>query len=75
VVELKRGRGSDAVVGQVSRYMGWVKENLAGSHRVFGIILAADADEEMRYAVAAHPNLLARYFAIKLELTDEPPGR
>lgn len=73
VVELKRGRGSDTVVGQISRYMGWVKKHLAAGHEVFGIIIAADADEEMQYAVTAHPNLRARYFVIKLELTDEPP--
>jgi RecB family endonuclease NucS len=73
VVELKRGRASDRVVGQISRYIGWVKENVAKRHEVFGLILAADGDEAMRYAVAAHPNLRARYMVIKLELTDEPP--
>ena len=31
VVELKKGRASDAVVGQVLRYMGFVKEVLAES--------------------------------------------
>ncbi len=28
VIELKKGRPSDQVIGQVLRYMGWVKKNL-----------------------------------------------
>ncbi len=28
VIELKRGQSSDSVVGQILRYMGWVKENI-----------------------------------------------
>jgi hypothetical protein len=28
VIELKKGRPSDCVVGQILRYMGWVKQNL-----------------------------------------------
>ena len=73
VVELKRGRGSDIVIGQISRYMGWVKEHLAEGRNVLGIILAADADDAMQYAVAANPNIRARYFKLKLELSDSPP--
>jgi RecB family endonuclease NucS len=30
VVELKAGRAHDRVCGQILRYIGWVKENLAG---------------------------------------------
>lgn len=74
VLELKRGRGSDIVVGQISRYMGWVKEHLAGdAQQVRGIILAADADEQMQYAVSANPYIQAKFFRLKLELLDTPP--
>ncbi|SRR5713101_291647 len=73
VVELKRGRGSDIAVGQISRYIGWIKEHLAEGRNVFGIILAADSDDRMRYAVSANPNIRARYFRLKLELSDSPP--
>ena len=31
IIELKKGKSSDAVIGQILRYMGWVKENLAVS--------------------------------------------
>lgn len=52
VIELKRGKTSDAVVGQVLRYMNWVKESLAESGQpVRGIIIAKEVDEALKYAV------------------------
>src|SRR5207249_4551886 len=39
IIELKRGRSSDTVVGQVSRYMGWVARHLADGKPVKGLIL------------------------------------
>jgi len=39
VIELKKGRSSDAVVGQLLRYMGWVKRHKAAEGEgVRGII-------------------------------------
>lgn len=52
ILELKRGKTSDSTVGQVLRYIGWVKANLAKSGRnVRGIIVARGVDEALRYAV------------------------
>jgi hypothetical protein len=52
VVELKRDRASDVVVGQTLRYMGWVKENLCSpSQRVTGCIIAQRKDEKLDYAL------------------------
>jgi RecB family endonuclease NucS len=73
VVELKRGRASDTVVGQISRYMGWVKQHVAEGQNVYGIILPPDADDAMQYAVSANPNICARYLKLKLEIYDRPP--
>lgn len=62
VVELKKGRQSDDVVGQLARYMGWVKENLAEGRAVEGVVLAPAADERLRYAAMAIPGVrLLRY--------------
>lgn len=62
VVELKKGRQSDDVVGQLARYMGWVKENLAEGQAVEGVVLAPAADERLRYAAMAIPGVrLLRY--------------
>ena len=52
VVELKRDRASDVVVGQTLRYMGWVKEHLCNSsQRVTGCIIAQRKDEKLDYAL------------------------
>jgi restriction system protein len=53
VVELKRGRASDVVVGQIQRYMGYVKEVLAEPHQqVRGIIIALEDDIKLRRALS-----------------------
>ncbi|MEA1981853.1 MAG: endonuclease NucS [candidate division Zixibacteria bacterium] len=52
VIELKRGKTSDATVGQTLRYINWVKENVAeDGQKVKGIIIAKDVDEALRYAI------------------------
>lgn len=50
VVELKRDRAADRVFGQLSRYMGWVRKNLAGGAEVLGVIVAARIDDKLRAA-------------------------
>lgn len=58
VVELKRGRASDAVVGQILRYMGFVSQDLAESTQtVRGIIIALDDDKRIRRALAITPTI------------------
>ncbi|HOD66542.1 MAG TPA: endonuclease NucS [candidate division Zixibacteria bacterium] len=58
VIELKKGRASDVVVGQVQRYMGYVKEELAESNQnVRGVIIAFEDDIKLRRALAVAPNI------------------
>ena len=58
VVELKRGHSADRVVGQVARYMGWVRTHLAITGQgVEGIVVAREHDDRLRYAAAAVPGL------------------
>jgi len=58
VVELKRGRASDTVVGQVQRYMGYVMEELAESEQVVrGAIVALEDDTRIRRALRAAQNI------------------
>ena len=53
VVELKRGRASDAVVGQIQRYMGYVHDELAEEHqKVRGVIIALEDDLRIRRALS-----------------------
>ena len=58
VVELKKGRASDAVVGQTLRYMSFVQEMLAEKDQsVQGIIIALEDDPRIRRALAMVSNI------------------
>lgn len=53
MVELKRGRASDVVVGQVQRYMGYVLGELAEPDQcVRGAIIALEDDLKLRRALS-----------------------
>jgi restriction system protein len=58
VVELKKGRASDAVVGQVQRYMGYVLDELAEPNQaVRGCVIALEDDLRLRRALRVAPNI------------------
>jgi hypothetical protein len=57
VLELKRGRSPDRAMGQLTRYMGWVKQTIGRSRNVHGIIVAKSIDDRLRYAVSVVPNV------------------
>lgn len=69
VVELKKGRVSDAVVGQIQRYMGYVKEELAEeSQTVKGVIIAFEDDLRVRRALSVANNIDFYTYKIQFEL-------
>jgi hypothetical protein len=69
IVELKRGKSSDATIGQVLRYIGWVKENLAGpDDDVRAIIIAHDVDDALRYATKQLANVRLLTYSIDFKL-------
>jgi hypothetical protein len=52
VIELKKGRKDDEVIGQVLRYIGWVRRNLAKpSQEVRGMIIVGDRSPKLSYAL------------------------
>ena len=58
VVELKRGRASDVVVGQIQRYMGYVASELAEAGQVVrGAIIALQDDLRLQRALSVAPNI------------------
>ena len=58
VVELKKGRASDVVVGQILRYMGYVKEVLAeNGQEVRGVIIAMEDDQRIKRALSMVANI------------------
>jgi hypothetical protein len=68
IFELKLGRGPDAVVGQIARYMGWVRRNLAGDRGVRGVIVAKAVDEKLRYAASVLPDVSLFEYAMSFTL-------
>jgi restriction system protein len=69
VVELKKGRVSDIVVGQVQRYMGYVKEELAEKNQtVKGVIIAFEDDVKINRALSVAPNIDFYTYKIYFEL-------
>lgn len=69
VVELKKGRASDTVVGQTLRYMSFVLEMLAeNGQSVHGAIIALTDDAKIRRALAMVPNIQFYRYQISFKL-------
>lgn len=69
VVELKKGRVSDVVVGQVQRYMGYVKEELVEENQtVRGVIIAFEDDIKIHRALSVAPNIDFYTYKISFKL-------
>jgi restriction system protein len=70
VVELKKGRASDSVVGQIQRYMGYVRSELAEPHQsVEGIIIALDDDLRIRRALEVASGIRFYRYVVSFSLT------
>ena len=69
VVELKKGRASDKVLGQIQRYMGYVKDELAEEGQVVkGVIIALDENLSIRRALSVAPSIEFYRYRVKFEL-------
>lgn len=70
VVELKKGRASDAVVGQITRYMGYVTTELAGpDQKVKGVIVALEDDQRLRRSLVIVPGIDFFKYEVSFKLT------
>ncbi len=69
VVELKKGRVSDNVVGQIQRYMGFVKEDLAEKDQIVkGVIIGLDDDVRIRRALSVTNNIEFYRYKVNFQL-------
>ena len=69
VIELKVSRGYDRVVGQLLRYMGWVKSNLSDSNQgVRGIIVARQITEDLKLACQSLPNVVLYEYELSVSV-------
>lgn len=69
VIELKRGRASDKVVGQIQRYMGYVKDELAEEGQsVKGMIIGYEGDTKLKRALSVASNIEFYRYSIGFKL-------
>lgn len=57
VIVLKVSRAYDRVIGQLLRYMGWIKENIASGMPVRGIIVASEISNDLELAASFVENV------------------
>lgn len=73
VVELKKGKKNDEVVGQISRYMGWVMKNR--NQKVRGIVIVNEPDDRLKYALLPFKgSIKLKYYRVKFEISDNYLG-
>lgn len=73
IVELKKERKSDDVVGQLSRYVGWAMKNRG--KKVRGIVVVSDPDKRLEYSILPFKGMIKiKYYRVKFEITDEYMG-
>ena len=69
VIELKRGRANDKVVGQIQRYMGFIKDEfLEDGQSVKGLIIALEDDLGLRRALSVTSDIEFLRYKVKFEL-------
>ena len=68
VIELKRGRESRDVAGQITSYMGWVKQHLCNSgQKVKGIIVVGESSIKLNYAIDVIPNVRLMEYSVQFK--------
>lgn len=76
VFELKRKRSPDHAVGQLARYMGWVRQTIGKGREVHGIIVAKEIGDNLRYAASVVPKVSLFEYKVEFHLkpADQLPG-
>lgn len=69
VIELKKNQTSDDTVGQLTRYMGWIKKHKKDIN-VQGIIVAGQFDKKLSYAMAMVPNIEVFLYEVNFTLKE-----
>ena len=73
VLELKVEKGYDRVVGQLLRYMNWVRKELAEpGQRVRGIIVCRTMSEDLRLACASIPDVELLEYQLSVTVSRVP---
>ncbi len=71
VIELKKGRASDEVLGQIQRYMGHIKKELAKDEKgVKGLIIALEDDKNLKDALSVVSNIKFMKYEVTFNLVE-----
>lgn len=74
VIELKVSKGYDRVIGQLLRYVSWIKKHHADPDQcVRGIIVAKQISEDLRLACAEVPSVSLYEYALSVSLKPVTP--
>lgn len=74
ILELKRGSTSDRAVGQLLRYIGWVREHLTDLEdvstdaEVEGRLIVSDSSKKLEYAISVVPELALYEYEMEVSL-------
>lgn len=69
VIELKVSKGYDRVVGQILRYISWIKRNHAEpGQNVRGVIIAKQISEDLRLACSETPSIDLYEYALSVSV-------
>ena len=69
VIELKKGRASDSVIGQIQRYMGYAKDEIAErDQKVRGLIIAFEKDIRLERALSVTQDIEFYVYKVQFDL-------
>ncbi len=69
VIELKKNQTSDDTVGQIARYMGWIKAT-KGDDDVKGVIIAGSFDQKLHFAKMMLKNIEVFSYEVNFKLKE-----
>ena len=69
VIELKKNQTSDDTIGQLLRYMGWIKKNKKDDG-VKGVIVAGQFDTKLDHAKSMIPNSEVFLYEVDFKLKE-----
>lgn len=75
VIELKKNQTSDDTVGQLARYMGWLEEHKTGGKPTKGIIIAAQYDRRLYYALRIMKGVEVYLYRVDFKLEEFKDGK
>ena len=72
VIDLKREQSTDQTIGQLLRYIGWVRRHLASDDElVQGMIICRETDTALQYALHAVQNVEVCLYEVESSLADK----